>query len=263
LPVVVSKRAEQWVGRAGSDQQFAEALEIRVQVMPGYRNYGEITRRAKRRAAAGFIQLPDLLQLQSQEKPSSEHTKSSFVIDFDEPEVRQLSTSLKPADAQPSISTIEAFVSNYIEHKTYVRAFDIASRVARSKSGDCTEHAVLATALLRQAGYSARLVLGVVLVGIQQAHAASGIMAAGHAWVEVYREKRWHVVDAALRSDPKPGGAGNAGVVGVPGLPDAVSLKRAYLPLNVLRNEGPGYARSLMEEEGIEGVIRIFVDAKR
>jgi transglutaminase-like putative cysteine protease len=64
--------------------------------------------------------------------------------------------------------------------------------ILSSRSGDCTEHAVLLAALLRKAGLPARIAYGFLLT-------EAGFI--GHAWTEAYDGTRWHWLDASF-----PGG---------------------------------------------------------
>jgi transglutaminase-like putative cysteine protease len=185
------------------------------------------------------------------------HTQSSFLLDFDEPSVEAATRELSSGPARPSPAAIEAFVNRYIVDKTYARGFDIASRVAQTQSGDCTEHAVLAAALLRKFGYPARVIFGLTILGVAT-KADTSLSALGHAWAEYFDGGEWKRVDAALNA-LKPDGSGAA--VGVPGLPRDAKLRLAYLPITVLKDEGPGFARVALDEHGIMSVKAIRVDA--
>lgn len=268
LPIRVSEPAKAWVARAEGDDDFAKGLRVRIELLQGYRTLGELTGRTDALVVNGIYRLTDLTQLEAKDAPTPAQKRSSFVIDFDEPvfstPIEQLKkASQKPKGDAPHVTPeqIRAFVSAYIDHKTYSRGFDIASRVATTRSGDCTEHAVLTAALLRHFGYAARLVFGVVLVGLEPPGDEASIVAAGHAWVEVHHEGRWRIVDAALYvPEAEPGGSE---AVGVPGLPSGATLRLAYLPVNVMGDEGPGYSRALLDEVGVDGIVNIEIDAVR
>ncbi len=153
------------------------------------------------------------------------YLESTWVVDFDEPAVRELVHSLDPdGDAAPTIGQLERFVFEHIGDKTYSRSFDLASQVALSGKGDCTEHAVLLAALARAYDYPARVVFGNLLI-----ETPSALRAFGHAWTEVHDGERWQIRDATLPDGP----------------PAASGLR--YIPLGVLRDEGPGYALSMFE----------------
>lgn len=149
----------------------------------------------------------------------------TWVIDFEEAAVRALvDESAAPGGGSPTPMQLERFVFEHIADKTYSRSFDLASRVAASGEGDCTEHAVLLAALARAHGYAARVVIGNVVLDLDE-----GLFAFGHAWTEVFDDGSWRIRDATLPTDD----------------PD---LERArYIPLGTLADEGPAYALSLVE----------------
>lgn len=150
---------------------------------------------------------------------------SSWVIDFDEPAVRTLIDSMAVGDgAQPTAETLERFVFDYIADKTYARSFDLASQVAASAAGDCTEHAVLLTALARAHGLPARLVLGNLII-----ETPDELLAFGHAWTEIHDGERWWIHDATIARD------------------EVGEARLRYIPDGLLRDEGPGYALSMFE----------------
>jgi transglutaminase-like putative cysteine protease len=157
----------------------------------------------------------------------------SFVIDFEEPALGALRSQLRP-DATSSES-LKRLVDAAIPDKSMARGWDLASQVATSGSGDCTEHAVLLTALARAAGRPARVALGLLLV--QQ---RGSVHALGHAWSELWDEGRWHPVDATP----------------VPRQVDAI----AYLPTAILLDEGPGYALELTRGMQTTWVQRVLVE---
>lgn len=157
--------------------------------------------------------------------PQPSDTEASFVVDFDEPIVQSVVSDLRERYGEkPSLPALAEHAGAHIALKNYRNGFDLASQVASSGEGDCTEHAVLLTALARATGRPARLVFGLLMVG-----ASSGAYSFGHAWTEIYSDRRWQIADA---TDP---GAG---------LKDA---RLYYLPLFSMANEGPGYAMELMK----------------
>jgi len=143
------------------------------------------------------------------------HLASSFLIDYTEPSIRGLRPLIESRyGRQPSPGDLEQFVYASIEDKNAARGFDVASIVAQSRSGDCSEHAVLLTALLRMYGYPARTVLG-IYVSLQEP-----VMAYGHAWAEYRTRTGWTGIDGTRIDDS----------VGV-----------HYIPLGVIRDESIAY----------------------
>lgn len=88
---------------------------------------------------------------------------------------------------------VTRFVFEWIEQKDFSVGFASAQEVARTAKGDCTEHGVLAVALLRRLGVPARGVTGWVALG-----ETLGL----HFWVEVKLQERWIPVDPTFDEAP-------------------------------------------------------------
>ena len=99
-------------------------------------------------------------------------------------------------NALEAAKAIEAFVGTYIDSKDLSVGYASALEVARSRQGDCTEHAVLTAALCRAAGIPARVVLGVAYV---DAFIDSGHCFGGHAWTQAYVGDKWIGLDAIFK----------------------------------------------------------------
>ena len=83
------------------------------------------------------------------------------------------------------------WVARNLRDKNFATGFASASEVARSLSGDCTEHGVLVAAMCRAQGVPARVAIGLVY--------ADNLGGFGyHLWNEVYVNQRWVAVDAAF-----------------------------------------------------------------
>jgi len=224
LPLTVSDAARELASRGGSAEEVGRQLRL------GFRLQGDDPAKATTELRRRFPHLsfdkadPSLIEIAPLAGPPQpvqhERREATFVIDYDEPSVQELLAGVPEGPKSPE--ALEGFVSSTLE-KTHGRGFDIASRVATLKKGDCTEHAVLLTALLRASGHSARVVVGVVVL-----LAPRGAAAAGHAWVEVARDGAWRVLDSALLGSRE----------------DRVVL--LYLPTVVLEEEGPSYGKDLI-----------------
>lgn len=88
---------------------------------------------------------------------------------------------------------VTSFVFEWISEKDYSVAFANAAEVCRVPRGDCTEHGVLAVALLRRLGVPARGAMG---------WAALGDTLALHFWVEVRLRNRWVPIDPTFDQAP-------------------------------------------------------------
>ncbi len=258
IPIRVSERARGLVAKSASDDDWARTLRVRVEIMEAYKDLGELSRRAKLPVVNGTFQISDLSTLGSRDRPTKRDQASSFVIDYDEASFTAPIAELEQSGRTGSPEAIATFAEAYISEKTYARSFDIASRVATSRAGDCTEHAVFTTALLRRFGFKARVVLGIVLVGLVDAGSEGRIFAFGHAWVERYADGRWQIVDTALGRPASASGGGRATVSSTPAGND---LRLVYLPINVMKDETASYARALMDQVGVESVVGLEVDA--
>jgi transglutaminase-like putative cysteine protease len=147
--------------------------------------------------------------------PAAAERRPSWFVDADDPAVVALREALGPVSPRDGPAAIARLVGRHIERKDLERLLDRASTVAVRREGDCTEHAVLTAAVARAAGLAARVVFGVALV----AGDAGRVYGLGHAWAEVHDGRHWQISDATgLEAD-----------------------RVRYLPLGVLRDEGPGY----------------------
>jgi len=130
------------------------------------------------------------------------HLQSSAMLAHEDPKVREL---LKAAD-NPKLSTIERcerlrrYVHSFIDEKDLSVGFASASEIARTKTGDCTEHGVLLAALLRAAGIPARVASG--LIYVDEFVGAEHVFGY-HLWTQALVESpdgtaRWINLDATL-----------------------------------------------------------------
>lgn len=193
---------------------------------------GASTVNVRQRGEAGDLRLELSGRDHFEGAPGPAHLRPSFVMDFDEPPVAALLAELghdTREDEEDELARLARFVFDLLSDKTYARGFDIASRVAVSRAGDCTEHAVLLTALARARGHPARLVIGALIVPHME-------MAFGHAWTEVHDGQSWRVLDATL--PPATAGGGSDDV--------PAAAPRYYFPVGALENEGPGHPMDLM-----------------
>jgi transglutaminase-like putative cysteine protease len=106
---------------------------------------------------------------------------------------------LRRMDLRPGLSRWELakrttdFVFDWIREKDYSVGFASALEVCKTPRGDCTEHGVLAVALLRKLGVPSRGVVGWV--------ALDRVMGL-HFWVEVKLGSRWLPLDPTFDEAP-------------------------------------------------------------
>ncbi|MFZ9886660.1 MAG: transglutaminase-like domain-containing protein [Myxococcota bacterium] len=79
--------------------------------------------------------------------------------------------------SREKVERLTEFVFRHVEQKALDRGYAPALATLESGRGDCTEHSVLLSALLRTAGLPTRLVDGVIIDGGKAGY---------HEWVEVY-----------------------------------------------------------------------------
>ncbi|HET6348227.1 MAG TPA: transglutaminase-like domain-containing protein [Candidatus Krumholzibacteria bacterium] len=119
-------------------------------------------------------------------------------VQSDAPELKTIADSLRTAtrsDPWVLARAVAAWADAHITHKGMEHGYSSALEVYRSRAGDCTEHSLLTTAVLRAAGIPARPVVG--LAYSEHDHAF-----VGHMWVEAYVDE-WRTLDALnLGLDP-------------------------------------------------------------
>lgn len=134
-----------------------------------------------------------LVPLITELPPTSDDLLGSALVQIDAPKVIELATTAAPAggDEWKAAVTLEQFVHRKIKNKNFSLALASAAEVADHLEGDCTEHAVLLTALLRARKIPARVALGVVYVPSQKSLVF-------HMWTEAFVAGRWIPLDATL-----------------------------------------------------------------
>lgn len=121
---------------------------------------------------------------------------SSPLLQFGDPAFSGLVARLNPppgATRWELAQRVTSFVFEWITVKDMSVGFASALEVARQGKGDCTEHGVLAVALLRKLGVPARGVVG---------WAGLGEVTGLHFWVEVKLGSRWVPVDPTFDQAP-------------------------------------------------------------
>jgi hypothetical protein len=113
------------------------------------------------------------------------------------PEIQALAkqAAAGAADDRARMQAMEGFVRSYIADKNLSVGYASALEVAKSREGDCTEHAVLLAAMGRALDIPTRVVDGLAYAG---AFAGAERVFVPHAWVQAWVDGRWQSFDAAL-----------------------------------------------------------------
>lgn len=125
------------------------------------------------------------------------HLAATAVLDATDPQVLRFARS---AD-RPGRSDLEraralrSAVHRHIVRKDLATAFATAGETVRSRSGDCSEHAVLLAAALRAVGIPSRTVSG--LVWISRRNEPTGVFL-WHMWTQAVIDDEWIDLDATL-----------------------------------------------------------------
>lgn len=135
-------------------------------------------------------------------EPGPEHLAASAMLDKDDPAVIALANNANlPSDAPPSIvaESMRRIVYDHIDEKHLGVGMGSASEVARTATGDCTEHATLLAAMLRVNGIPSRTVSGLVYVDdFAGSRDIFGYHMWTQAWVELNGQAQWVDYDATL-----------------------------------------------------------------
>lgn len=146
------------------------------------------------------IRLPDWNQAPAKPGPVESqdeiYLKGNSLLQIDDPGVKRLTQeALKTVradrkdDVREQALAMSRFVHKTISTKNLSTALGSAAEVAKSKSGDCTEHATLLAAMLRSQGIPARFVMGLVYVPNESAFGL-------HAWTEAKLGDGWYPLDS-------------------------------------------------------------------
>ena len=126
-----------------------------------------------------------------------EYRLPNVMIDANDPGIRALARAASRGAKNPvqMASNLRSFVTHYITTKNLDVGFATASEVARTREGDCSEHAVLLAALGRSSGLPSRVAAG--LVYLPRYEGRKNIMGF-HMWTQFHIRGKWVDFDAAM-----------------------------------------------------------------
>ena len=134
------------------------------------------------------------------------YLQPSAYLEVDSPEIQALARQAIGDEKNPVTAAhkIQQFVRRYITKKDLNIGFGSAEETAKSREGDCTEHAVLCAALGRAVGLPTRCVVGLGYIppGVKAPAVAPDEDAnifGFHMWAEAWiGDGEWVPMDAAL-----------------------------------------------------------------
>jgi len=121
------------------------------------------------------------------------YIQPSQFLQSEDPVVVELAESVAgdETDAWKVALALEQLVHRKVKNKNFSTLMASAAEVAKSLSGDCTEHACLLAALCRARQIPSRVVVGLMYVPRDSAFG-------GHMWTEVLVRGRWVPLDGTL-----------------------------------------------------------------
>lgn len=124
---------------------------------------------------------------------------STAFCDTTDEQVRALADSVHAPSKRELAEALRRRVFEHLRDKNLATGFGTASEAARSRAGDCTEHAVLLCALLRARGIPARVVSGLIYA---DEFAGAKHVFGYHMWTRALLDSgagpRWVDLDATL-----------------------------------------------------------------
>ncbi len=129
--------------------------------------------------------------------PGAEYLSDSYFIDWNNDLVKKHAAEAVrglPANASAwdKAKAVESWVHKNIRQVEFSQAMASCGTVAKELTGDCTEHAMLATGMCRALGIPSRTALGLVYFEKN----ATTAMLAYHMWYEVWTGDGWMALDA-------------------------------------------------------------------
>lgn len=129
--------------------------------------------------------------------PGKEYLSDSYYIDWDNDLVKKHAAAAvsglpKTATDWQKAKAVEEWVHANMKQVEFSQAMASCKTVAKELSGDCTEHAMLATGMCRALGIPAKTALGLVYAPTRD----GGATLAYHMWFEVWADGGWVALDA-------------------------------------------------------------------
>ena len=149
-------------------------------------------------SATLVIDINDNLAATAAEVGDASYLASSAMVDAGDPLIDKLAARAvreAGADALSRADAMRAAVHRYVTSKGLDTAFATASETARTRRGDCSEHAVLLCAMLRAQKIPARVAVGLVYA---DAFLGREAIFGWHMWTQALIDGHWIDLDATL-----------------------------------------------------------------
>jgi hypothetical protein len=131
--------------------------------------------------------------------PAPEDTEANPWVQSDAPAIREAARTIvgNASSDMARMRRLRAYLTDAIDTRELDVGYASALETLKSLKGDCTEHAVLLTALARSLGIPARVVTGLVYV---DRYAGANRVFIPHAWTQAWIDGRWVSFDSAQGS---------------------------------------------------------------
>lgn len=126
-------------------------------------------------------------------------TSDTRLLAITSPEIRNIAA--KFSGRKDPVPAVTRFVFDHITRKTEGIPIVSAREVLKSRTGDCTEHAVLSVAILRALGIPSRAMVGMIL---SESFRAERNVFVFHMWAEAWTGGRWVLADATRPGQEQP-----------------------------------------------------------
>jgi hypothetical protein len=120
------------------------------------------------------------------------------LIESDAPAVVALARAAAPSERDPwkVAIALEKLVATHVQSDDFATALGTAAEAARTRKGDCTEHAMLLAAVCRARKIPARVAIGLIYFDPPNKPEQRGF--AYHMWTKVSINGQWISIDATL-----------------------------------------------------------------
>lgn len=189
------------IQRAHETRTMKLRLRVREGEMPQLPSAGaqRVTMGADGSSAEVVVDIDQPQAATAEEIANAGFLAVSPMVDWKDPLIEKLAPrairEVKDGSTMEKVDAMRQYVFRHINVKGLDQAFASGSETARTKRGDCSEHAVLLCTLLRANGVPARVACGLVYADQFAGHAD---IYGWHMWTQALVDGTWIDVDATL-----------------------------------------------------------------